>query len=324
MGPSRRPHGLKDILSSDPARVLFATFVVMLVAALFSPYFLTVSNVGSVLHNQAIIGAMAIGELFVMVLGGMDISIGSVFGIAGTVASLILAAGQPAALAVLAGLSCGVLVGLGNGLLIARVKMAPFIVTLGASGIVRGVNLVLTGATSRSIEDPSFLALDTASLFRLPLPILLIVFFCALTDLFLKKTAIGGRFYAIGGDEEAARKLGIDVEGIQILAYVLCSSFAALAGILGAAKVSASYPLAGSGYEFEVIAAVVIGGALMEGGKGTAFCSILGSIFIGMLKSGILQLGVSQYWQQALNGFAILFVLIVSMNVFKKRDARYG
>jgi ribose transport system permease protein len=265
---------------------------------------------------------MAIGELFVILLGGIDISIGAIFGIAGTVSSMLLAAQVPVALCILASIACGALVGLANGVLVARLKMAPFIVTLGTMGIVRGVNLILTGATSIGISNTSFLALDAGALFFIPLPLILLVVFFIGSDVFLKRTVMGSRIYAIGGDEDAARMLGIKVENVKVLVYVLCGTLAAIGGVIGAAKVSASYPLAGSGYEFEVIAAVIVGGALMEGGKGTVLCSILGAIFIGMLKNCILQLGVSQYWQQALSGFAIIFVLIISTRAFKGRKRR--
>jgi ribose/xylose/arabinose/galactoside ABC-type transport system permease subunit len=312
-------HGLRRMLSYDATRVVLGILLVMVVTSIFSPYFLTLSNIGAVLRSQAIIGIMAVGVLFVMLLGGIDISIGSVFGIAGTVSSLLLAAKVPVGLCILASIACGLLVGLGNGLLIARLRMAPFIVTLGMMGIVRGVNLILTGATSLGISDPAFLAIDAGSLLFIPLPIIFLLVVFAAADVFLKRSVVGSRIYAIGGDEDAARMLGINVERTKILAYALCGVLAAVGGVIGASKVSASYPLAGSGYEFEAIAAVIVGGALMQGGKGTVLCSILGAIFIGLLKNAILQLGVSQYWQQALSGFAIIFVLIVSTRLFKGR-----
>lgn len=307
----------KKMMTQDAFRVLLGIFLVMIVTSVFSPYFLTFSNLGSVMRSQAIIGIMAIGELLVILLGAIDISIGSVYGIAGTVSALLLIAKMPLAVCVLASVACGALVGLVNGLLIARLRMAPFIVTLGTMGIVRGVNLILTGATSQSIADPAFLAIDAGSLLFIPLPLILLFLFFAAADIFLKRSVTGGRIYAIGGDENAARLLGINVEGLKILAYVLCGTLAAVGGVIGASKVSASYPLAGSGYEFEVIAAVIIGGTLMSGGKGTALCAVLGAVFIGILKNGILQLGISQYWQQALSGFAIIFVLIISTKVLR-------
>jgi ribose transport system permease protein len=309
---------MKSLFSMDAARVLLGIFLVIVVTPIFSRYFLTFSNLGSVLRSQAIIGIMAIGQLLVILMGGIDISIGSVYGIAGTVSALLLIAKVPLAVCILASIACGVLVGLLNGLLIARLRMAPFIVTLGTMGIVRGVNLILTGATSQSISDPSFLGIDAGSLLLIPLPLVMLAVVFAMADIFLKGSVLGGRIYAIGGDENAARMLGIDVERIKILAYVLCGILAAVGGVIGASKVAASYPLAGSGYEFEVIAAVIIGGALMSGGKGTALCSILGAVFIGLLKNSILQLGISQYWQQALSGFAIIFVLIISTRVARE------
>ncbi len=312
---------LKKLMALDAMRVLMGILFVILATSIFSRYFLTFSNIGSVLKSQAIIGIMAIGELFVILLGGIDISIGAVYGIAGTLSALLLDAGLPAALCVPLAIACGILIGWVNGMLVARLRMAPFIVTLGTMGIVRGVNLILTGATSRSISDPSFLAIDAGSILFIPLPLLLLLAFFILSDIFLKETVLGGRLYAIGGDENAARMLGIDVKGIKLTAYMLCGALAAVGGVIGASKVSASYPLAGNGYEFEVIAAVIVGGALMSGGKGTVLGAVLGAIFIGILKNSILQLGISQYWQQALSGFAIIFVLIVSTRVARVRES---
>ena len=181
----------------------------------------------------------------------------------------------------------------------------------------RGLSYILTGTTSISIENSSFLAIDSSTLFFIPVPVLLLVVFYLGSSVFLNKTVIGSRIYAVGGDEHAARVLGLPVGSIKIFVYTLSGSLAAVGGIMGASKVSSSYPLAGSGYEFEVIAAVIIGGALMEGGKGTVLGVILGAIFIGILKNSIVQVGISQYWQQAVSGFAIIFVLMMSIIVSK-------
>ena len=306
----------------ESARVLISLVIVTAVMAALSENFFTVSNLSSVLSNQSIIGIVVIGELLVLLTGGIDISVGSVFGLSGTIAAVLLAQSVPAVWCILLGTASGLVVGILNGLFITRVRVTPFIVTLGMLGVVRGITFMLTGAKAVHISSSAFLFLDAGRLLFFPVPILILVIIGVLFDVGLKRTVIGGRIYAVGGDEQAARMLGMKVANIKLLVYALAGVLAAFAGVLGAAKVSSSTPLAGTGYEFDVIAAVIIGGALMEGGKGTVLGSVLGAIFIGVLRNSIVLLGVSPYWQQASSGLVIIVVIMASSLLARSREHR--
>lgn len=306
----------------ESARVLISLLIVTAAMAFISENFFTVSNLTLVLSNQSIIGVLVIGELLVLLTGGIDISVGSVFGLAGTIAAVLLSRSVPALWCILAGTASGLVVGMVNGLFITRVRVTPFIVTLGMLGVVRGISFMLTGAKAVHISNADFLFLDAGSVLYIPMPILVLVLIGVLADIGLKRTVMGGRIYAVGGDEQAARMLGMKVQNIKLLVYSLSGVLAAFAGVLGAAKVSSSTPLAGTGYEFDVIAAVIIGGALMEGGKGTVLGSVLGAVFIGILRNAIILLGVSPYWQQASSGLVIIAVIMASAVLARGREKR--
>jgi ribose transport system permease protein len=306
----------------ESGRVLISIVIVVAAMAILSDNFLTLSNLTSVLSNQSIIGVIVIGELLTLLTGGIDISVGSVFGFAGTIAAVLLARSVPAGLCMILGVAGGLVVGFLNGILITRVRITPFIVTLGMLGVVRGCNFILTGAKAVNISNAAYLFLDAGTPLFIPMPILVLLFIGILAHVFLKRTVTGGRIYAVGGDEQAARMLGMKVQNIKLLVYTLSGTLAAIAGVEGAAKVTSSYPLAGTGYEFDVIAAVIIGGALMEGGKGTVLGSILGAIFIGILRNSIVLLGVSPYWQQASSGLVIIAVIMASSILARSRESR--
>jgi ribose transport system permease protein len=306
----------------ESARVLISLLIVTAAMAFLSENFFTVSNLTLVLSNQSIIGVIVIGELLVLLTGGIDISVGSVFGLSGMIAAVLLSQSVPALWCILAGTAAGLVVGIANGLFITRVRVTPFIVTLGMLGVVRGLTFMLTGAKTVHISNTAFLFLDTGSLLFIPMPILVLLVIGVLFDIGLKRTVMGGRIYAVGGDEQAARMLGMKVQNIKLLVYSLSGVLAGFAGVLGAAKVSSATPLAGSGYEFDVIAAVIIGGALMEGGKGTVLGSVLGAVFIGILRNAIILLGVSPYWQQASSGLVIIAVIMASAVLARGREKR--
>ena len=309
----------RSALTSDASLVTLGLVLVSGTAWAFSDHFMRLSNLESVAKSSTIIAVMAMGELLVVITGGIDISIGSTFGLAGGIAALALAAGHSPAVAVLAGLAAGLAIGLANGLLAAKLRIAPFIATLGTMGIVRGLNFIIADAQSVYIDHPAFLRLESGSLLGVPVPILLALAGCAATHALLSCSVVGGRIYAVGGEEEAARMLGVDTGGVKLFVYAAAGFAAALGGLMSAAKVEAAYPRAGEGYEFEVIAAVIVGGANIAGGRGSAPAAVLGALFIGVLKNAIIQMDISQFWQQAANGIAIIVVIAISALLAKRR-----
>ncbi|MDR1612158.1 MAG: ABC transporter permease [Planctomycetota bacterium] len=310
---------LKRAATSDSALAVFGIVVVSLVATAFGEHFLSFSNFESVVKSQSIIAVMAMGELLVIIPGGIDISIGATFGLAGSAAALSLGAGHSPLTAALIALACGAAVGLANGFFVAKLNIVPFIVTLGMMGIVRGLIFILTDAQSIYIDNPPFLAVDRIVVAWIPLPIWIAAAACIFMHILLSRSVLGGRAYAVGGDEEAARMLGVKTGRVKMFCYVVSGLAAAAAGLMSAAKVEAAYPRAGEGYEFEAIAAVIVGGASITGGKGSAPAAALGALFIGILKNAIIQMDISQYWQQTVNGFAVILVIMLSALISGRR-----
>lgn len=309
----------RKIATSDSALAVLGIVVVSVAAAAITDHFLSLSNLASVTKSQAVIAVMAMGELLVIISGGIDISIGATFGLAGSVAALAMANGSPPYAAAVLALACGAAVGLLNGLLIAGLGIVPFIVTLGTMGIVRGLIFILADAQSIYIDNAAFLALDRAAPAGVPLPILIAAAACLAMHFFLSGSVLGGRVYAIGGDEGAAGMLGVRTGRVKLFCYVASGVAAAAAGLMSAAKVEAAYPRAGEGYEFEAIAAVIVGGAAIAGGKGSALAAMLGALFIGVLKNAIIQMDISQYWQQTVNGVAVILVIMLSTLLSRRR-----
>lgn len=306
-------------LSSDVALVSFGIILVMAVPSYYSENFLTVSNLESVINGQSIIAIMAVGQLLAVLIAGIDISVGATFGLAGTVAAIMMSNGYGVFAAAVAALVVGTLAGAITGFIISTLRIAPFIATLGMMGILRGTNLIITGAQSMSVENKSFLLLYNTQIGWFSLPVVLMLAIAVIAHLFLIATVPGGRIFAMGGDEEGARMLGVNVGGMKVFVYAVCGFLAAFGGLIGMSKVEATYPWAGQGYEFEVIASVLVGGAAMQGGRGSVAASILGAMFIGLLKSAILQMDISQYWQQAVNGLAIIVVIMISSLLSRRR-----
>lgn len=309
----------RSILTSDAALVILGIVIISAAAGALSENFLTYSNFESVTKSQTIIAVMAMGQLLVLITGGIDISIGSTFGLAGSITALMLAGGYSPVSAIAVSLAMGLVVGLFTGFVIAKLSIAPFIVTLGVMGIVRGLNYIVADAQSISIANRAFLSLESGRILGVPLPFIIAVAACVITHYFLTCSVLGGRIFAIGGDEDAARMLGVKTGSVKVFCYVVSGFTAAVGGVMSAAKVEAAYPQAGGGYEFEVIASCIVGGTAISGGKGTALAAMLGALFIGLLKNAIVQVNISQYWQQAVNGFAIILVIMISTLLSRRR-----
>lgn len=311
---------LLGLLKSGTVRVLISVIIIFIPMSIFSDKFLSISNLSTILRNQSIYGIMAIGVLMIILTGGIDLSVGSIYGLTGTICALCLLNGFSIPISIILTILSGAVLGLINGFFVARVKIAPFIATLGMLGIARGLNYILTGSKSVVVKNEDFIFIGKGYLGIVPVAVIIAVIIIIIFFIVLNNTIFGRRIYAIGGSEESAILAGINVGAINILIYTIAGSLYAVGGIIGAAKVASSYPLSGSGYEFEVIAACVIGGTLLSGGKGSIIGVILGAIFIGILKNSIVILGISHYWQQALNGFIIIVIIAISSFLSKSKE----
>jgi ribose transport system permease protein len=301
------------------ARTLIALLLLIGALTLLSDSFLSVQNFLNVGQQVAVLAIVAIGATFVIISGGIDLSVGSVLALSAAVfAALFATFGLPWPIAAILGLGVGAALGAVNGAAIVYGRLPPFIATLAMLSIARGLALVVTGGRPISGFPDSFRWIAGRELpFGLPFSVVLTVILYAIASLVLRRTVFGRATYAIGGNEEAARRAGIKVDRKKIAIYTLAGAMAALGGLVLTARLNSAQPQAGAGLELDVIAAVVIGGASLSGGIGTAFGTLIGALIMGFLRNGLNLLNVSSFWQQVAVG--IVIALAVMTDTLRQR-----
>ena len=306
----------RELLSrSGPLGGLIILCVVM---TILSPFFLSFNNLFNVGIQIAVVAILALGQTFVIVSGGIDLSVGSVLGLAGIVfgwASVV--AGLPLPVALALGIGTGALVGLTNGLLVTLGNLPPFIATLAMLSAARGLALVISGGVPLNPLPEAIRTLGRGELFFIPLPVVLMLVMFVIAFGILRSTYSGRCMYAIGGNEEASRLSGINVSRQKLVIYTLSGLFAGIAGILFTARLASADPQGGFTYELDAIAAVVIGGASLSGGVGTASGTLIGALILGVLRNGLNLLNVSSFWQQVVIGAVI--ALAVMTDTLRRR-----
>ncbi len=283
-----------------------ALVVLALILLVLRPSFFTTANLLNICRQVSINGILAVGVTYVLLTGGVDLSLGSMVALTGVVAASLAHPGQgPWILAVMAGMGAGLACGLVNGSVVAWGRVAPFIATLGMMTAARGLALTLSGGRPVSNLSRGFtdLAGEAAGI---PIPALILLGTSAVSWLFLTRIRQGRYLYAVGGNELAARAAGVNVERVKLLAYGICGALAGLAGVLQAARSTTGQPNAGVAYELDAIAAVVIGGTSLSGGVGGIGGTLLGVLLLGVINSGLDQLNVSSYLQQIIKGLIIV------------------
>jgi ribose transport system permease protein len=291
--------------------VLIAILIVVMSIA--SPYFLSLANFRAMAVGLVPTGIIVIGMSILLVSGGFDLSVGSVLALASTVCALLMIAGTPILLAILATLLLGAFIGLINGLLITGLAINPLVATLGTMSVARGLALVFTEGFSLSSLPPSFGLLGNTNLFGLPPIVWLMIVLVALGDFLLRRSTFFRQIYFIGSNERAARLSGISVDRVRVVAYVLTSLLAALAGIMLASRLMSGTPTAGNGLELQVLAAAVIGGASLRGGEGTVLGAFLGAVFVALINNAMTMLAVSIYWQMIVTGAVLVAAVAIDM-----------
>ena len=312
---------IQKIYHSSVFGILSILIVMCVILTILTDKFLTASNLLSVTRQFSFIAFMAIGECLVIITGGIDLSVGSVFAFSGVVSGIAMRMwGVDPVLAMIMGLIAGTVFGLINGLFITLVDLPPFISTLGMMSVARGLSYGITGGFPIPIDSTVFKFIGQGYAGPIPIPIILLAVVGVIFSLFLLKTVIGRHIYAIGGNEEAARVSGINVKRVKIAVYSLSGLMAGLAGIATASRLGVAQSTAGLGNELDAIAAVIIGGASVSGGVGTVFGAILGAAIMGVLKNALVLLSVTAYWQQTVIGCVVL--LAVSIDHLRYRKSR--
>ena len=301
---------LSYILLIPWAGVLIALLAISAALSVASPYFLSIDNIfGTVAVYFSWICIAGFGEAIVMIGGGLDLAVGSTMGLGGMICCIGLSAGLGLWLAILAGLAAGLVIGLANAIAITRIRLNPFIATLGSLSIVRGLTYgIVQGAAITPPDDAAgqvFSMLGNGTVGPVPIPVLIMLAIGLILIVLMNQTPFGRHIYAVGGNEAAARLLGLKVDRIKLAMYLLSGLLSALGGILLAAKAGTALPDAATGYELDVIAAVIIGGTSLYGGRGTIPGVLIGAALLGVINNGIVLLGLAGYWQQLITGLVI-------------------
>ncbi len=296
----------------------FLTLVLLCLAlTIATPHFLTAINLSSVARQTAVINIMALGMTLVIISGGIDLSVGSILAIAGLFGTMSIKAGIWTPLAVLVGTAAGLVCGLLNGVMITRLKIAPFIVTLGTLGAFRGLALVISKGLPVHDIPESFSYLGDGNLLGIPVSLWLLGLCAIAMHLLLENTRLGRYSFAIGSNASAAFYAGVPIDWVLTAVYGIAGMLSGLAGMVEASRLMTGQPTAGQGYELQAIAAVVIGGGSLVGGEGSVLGTLIGAFIMGLLSNGSDLLGINPYWQQVTIGAVI--IAAVSFDEYRKR-----
>jgi ribose/xylose/arabinose/galactoside ABC-type transport system permease subunit len=298
----------------------FVMLIMIGVLAIVSPAFRTTDNTLSILLQVSINGILSLGMVFVMVAGGIDISVGSMLALTSSVAGMVLLKTGSIWIAIVVSIGTTAIAGFLNGILVARFNMFPFVVTLATQLVFRGVGYLVSGGYAHSIEAPNFKIIGTGKLFGIiPYPIIIFLVVAAVAYIILHNTKLGRYCYAVGGNKNAAIASGVKVNKTLVWTYVISGICCGIAGIIMTSRINASQPNSGIGYETDAIAACVIGGTSFAGGIGTIPGTVIGIIIIGLIYNGMNLLGISSYWQTIMKGLLIIGAVMLDMLLHRKR-----
>jgi ribose transport system permease protein len=301
---------------------LIALFILCLVISLLSDKFLSATNIWNVMRQISVNICISVGMTLVVLTAGIDLSVGSILALCGAITASLLRNGIeiPSSNlyigftilgAIIAGLLAGALLGWFNGWTITKFKVPPFVATLAMLTIARGLTMLWTKGFPISNLGENFAWLGTGWFLGIPMPVWISGIIVFIATIITNKTKLGRYIYAIGGNENAATLSGINIKKIKIAVYTIAGILAAVGGILVTSRLDAAQPNAGTGYELDSIAAVVIGGTSLSGGRGSVLGTVLGAIIIGVLNNGLVLLNVSPFWQQVVKGFVILIAVVI-------------
>lgn len=294
----------------DKMGIILVVILVCILFSFLSSDFLTWNNLVNVARQTSINAILAAGMTFVILTGGIDLSVGAIVALAG-VCAVFFSLHIPAPLGILGGVLVGGLAGLINGLLTSVTKLPAIIVTLGSMTYLRGVAYVVTGGHPLVVESSIFKSIGTGYIGPIPVPVIIMVLVFGLAHMILKYTIFGRNIYMIGGNQEAARLTGIKVTSRLTWVYTISGICAGIAGVILAGRLFSGQPNAGQGYELDAIAAVVLGGTSLTGGVGVIIGSLFGALFMGVLSNGLTLLNVPYYWQLIIKGLVIVLAIYI-------------
>ncbi len=292
---------------------IFIVFAfICLVISVISDQFLSLSNLTIIFTQVSINALLAFGVTFVIITGGIDLSLGSMVALTGVIAAIMVhEAPNTVIVPVVCSLLSGMVLGIFNGFIITKSKIAPFIVTLGTMTIVRGLALIISNGRPVSNLSEPFNFIGGGAILSIPNPIIILVVVFIICTILLNKTVLGRHIYAVGGNEQAARAAGINITKVKLAVYTLCGLLAGLAGIILTSRVNTGQPNAGAGFELDAIAAAVIGGTSTTGGVGTIGGTLVGALLIGVINNGLDLMNITSYYQQVVMGIIIIGAVVL-------------
>lgn len=300
---------LQPIIRSYGIGIAF--IIICTVMTALSPVFLTVTNVLNVIRQSSIFGIMAIGMTFVILTGGIDLSVGSILAVVGAISAGMLKGGMEVLPVVILALAIGISCGLANGVLITVGRIAPFVVTLGMMSVARSLTLIYTTGYPISGFVGAFRFIGGGDILAIPFPIVVFLLTVVIAWVILTQTRMGRYVYAIGGNEETVKLSGINADFYKTTVYVISGITAAISALILTSRLNSAEPMAGQGYELDVIAAVVIGGTSLNGGRGSVWGTLIGALLIGVINNGMNLLGIPPYFQLLVKGFIIIGAVLI-------------
>lgn len=303
--------------------ILIGLAALMAIVSLFSESFFTASNMWNILRQISTNALLAFGMTFVILIGGIDLSVGPLLAFSGVFAAYVMGnLGWPIWAAIAGSIILCSMVGMLNGVIVTKTGIAPFVVTLSVQQIFRGFAMLLANGAPIRIRDQGFINIGTTYIGPVAFPVIYMIIIMALCYVVLNKTQFGRHIYALGGNKTAARFAGIRTQRIEVMVYALSGFLAGIAGIVLAARMTAGVPATGDGYECDAIAAVVLGGASFTGGICTIGGTLIGAIIIGVLNNGLNMLNVASFWQYVAKGVVILLAVMVDVLRKQSKDKR--
>ncbi|MDR1179389.1 MAG: ABC transporter permease [Spirochaetales bacterium] len=297
--------------------ILIALFVLCAIVAFISPVFLSAGNFLNVLRQVSLNASLAIGMMMVILLGGIDLSVGAVVGLSGTLSVGLIDSGAGVIPAVLIAACCGIFIGFINGCIISFLNMAPFIVTMSTMNIARGLAFIYTGGLPIRSTDRVFSIIGAGKTGPIPNPVIYMMAIIIIVSILLGRSKFGLRVYALGGNREAAKFSGINVRLIEIIVYTISGFLSGFAGIVLASRMYSGQPGVASGAELDAIAACVVGGVSMSGGLGKISGVVIGVLIVGVISNGLNLMNINSFWQSVLKGCIVL--IAVYIDIVRKR-----
>lgn len=315
---SAKHSGRPRRFSGQEVGILVALAALVVVFSMLSPQFMTASNAANIGRQVSVLALISIGMTFVILTGGIDLTVGSTVALTGlATAGLMVHGHAPVFLSMLGGLLCGGLIGFANGVLVTGIGIAPFVATLGTMTIVRGLGFVYSRGYPIYNLPAEFSLIGGGTLLGIPAPVVILACTAVLAWIVLANTPFGRYVYAVGGNEEAARFSGVKTGRVKLSVYVISGFLSGLAGVVLTSRLASALPTVGTGYELDAIAAVIIGGASLFGGSGTVLGTLLGALVLGVLQNGLNLLNVDSYVMQVISGAVI--ILAVVWDVMRQR-----